>query len=698
MFLLLAILIAAFQVNQQLFDQQQVVVSRVARTASRQIGQLQREHLRLFVLIENQRNIVDQEKLELQLALVQSRIKTMHNTIMTGDTSPEMNELYSTYVQKWQTLQPQIIAWLASPDDVVLKEHITAEMEEIELRINYMSNSIELAFEQHMADWADQSRRMKGLLTMGGISLVIIIVLVVYSGYLFLKNQSQSELRLRAILDTIPDAVFRINSAGIYTDYKSPADDIPGMPRHNIIGRSIKNALPADAADLLQRSIDSVLASGEKLLFELALPAGPTGEIRNYEARLLPSGKDEVQLVARDITTEKHQEEVALQAQKLESLGVLAGGIAHDFNNLLTGMMGQASLALTKLDRGMVATENIQKVILSAKHAAALTQQLLAYTGKGNFQVGPLDLNQLIRETTGLMETALPNHATLELTLQDGLPLVHSDRSQVQQVIMNLFINAIEALPDGKGTISIVTDVRETDEEPFANLPVVSNEVRSGTLKPGTYVALQILDNGSGMDQMTLNRIFDPFFSTKSKGHGLGLSATTGIVRTHQGALRVQSQPHVGTTFTILLPALTTAPVVEEEKGPVPSPIAIGSPKKVLIIDDEVHVRAVATDILAADGYEVVSAANGMDGVALFRANCNCIGVVLLDLKMPGMNGWETLKELRKIQPEIKIIFTSGYSDSDVNPLVSESEQVTFLPKPYAVDALTGEIAQRLST
>ncbi len=704
MILVLAVLVVAFQLNQQLYDQQQIISGRVARTASRQVAQLQREHLRLYAMIEGARAVVDTTAFQLQMDLVNSRIKIMQNIIVAGDTSREMYNLYNAYDESWQALQPQLIAWQSAPNNARLKEEVTTSMVEIELDINHMSTLIQLAFEDQMASWADKSQFLNRLLILGSISFTIIILLVAYASYLFVKNQSMSEQtlrnseqRLRAILDAIPDAVYRVNRDGVYTDYKPPTHEGFRPPQNTFAGKSIRDLLPADVALLIHNGIQSVLSSGEQQLLEFVLPDLPSGESQYYEARLLPSGKDEVQILVRDITTVKQEEEAALQAQKLESLGVLAGGIAHDFNNLLTGMLGQASLAAAKLARNLPAGEHIGKVILSAERAADLTRQLLAYTGKGKFQVGPLDLNQLIRDTTGLMETILPNNATLVLTLHDTLPLVQSDRSQIQQVIMNLFINAIEALPEGKGSIEIVTDTRQVEGDLLISSSAVNSHASSGELAPGKYVLISVTDDGVGMDQATLSRIFDPFFSTKPKGHGLGLSATIGIIRTHQGAILVQSQPNVGTSFTLLLPALAAIPLPGDEDAKSMPVAMMETPKSVLIIDDEASVREVATDILAEQGYRVIAAASGAEGIDLFRTNCQDVGVVLLDLKMPGMNGKETFHELKKIQPELKIIFTSGYSEAEVSTLTQEFDRITFLSKPYTVKTLTNQIYQMLS-
>jgi len=701
----LIILIVAFQINRQLYEQQQINVGRLNQASVRHTTQLQREHLRLYAMIKgNTGEAVDEQKFQLQQDLLESRLKVLKTTLFAMETTEEADILYQEYVDTWQRLKPQIAEWQRDPQNILLKTQIIETMETVEVKVNNIATLVQMEFEDRMSSWEHKSRFLNGLLTIGSLSFVFIIVMIAYASYLFFRNQEMhqqilrnNEQRLSAILDAIPDAVYRINRDGIYTDYKPPINQTHYSPKDAFKGKSIRDALPVDAANLLQTGIDTVLKNGEQLLLELVLPDNVSNEPRLFESRLLPIGKDEVQIIARDITTVKQEEEALLQAQKLESLGVLAGGIAHDFNNLLTGMLGQASLAAAKLARNLPALEHIDKVVLSAERAADLTRQLLAYTGKGKFQIGPLNLNQLIHDTIGLVETSLPNQAKLALQLQDALPLVQSDRAQIQQVIMNLFINAIEALPDGEGSIAISTETREIDADSFASLPTVGNEVRSGIPQSGRYVVIRIEDSGIGMEQATLSRIFDPFFSTKPKGHGLGLSATIGIIRTHQGVMMVQSQPNIGTTFTILLPALAETTVSKAADPPTASKPVADASTTVLVVDDESHVREVATDILAEEGYKVLTSIGGAEAIDLFRYKSQYIGMVLLDLKMPGIGGKETFQELRKIQPDLKVIFTSGYSESEVSMLINESDRVAFLPKPYVADSLTREIAKMLS-
>jgi signal transduction histidine kinase/ActR/RegA family two-component response regulator len=696
MMLVLVILGITFLVGRQLYNQQQVIVGRAAHAAVRHTAQLQREHLRLLNIIVSTGGTLDLAQFQFQQGLVESRIAVLRNTLSAINPPQEAIDLYEQYVKEWQALQPQLVAWAAEPGDLARKALIVSALENAELHVNNISTLVQLSFEDSMIAWGNKSHVLNRLLILGSLCFVSIILVIGYTSYLFLQSQianeqvlRKSEQRLHAIVAAIPDAVYRINRAGYYTDYKPPVSEVECFPRDAFVGRSIRDLLPAEVAVTVQEGIETVLATEEQLILELPIPTAFSGAIHYFEARLLPGGMDEVQIVARDITTLKEQEETALQAQKLESLGVLAGGIAHDFNNLLTSILGQASLAAAKLARGLPVTDHVQRIILSAERAADLTRQLLAYTGKGKFQVGPLDVNQLIRETTSLMATVLPNRATLDLRLHEGLPQIQADRSQIQQVIMNLFINAVEALPQGEGTITITSCIHQPNDE--------NDQVDGGTLSQDTYVMIQVTDTGIGMDQQTLSRIFDPFFSTKPKGHGLGLSATQGIIRTHHGTLQVQSQPDRGTTFTIFLPALAEVQRIgSEESMPLPPKVTTRQ-KSVLIIDDEVHVREVATDILTMEGFGVIVAASGREGVEVFRENYRSISVVLLDLKMPGLDGKEVFYELKAIDAEVKVIFTSGFSKTEVAPLTGEWKRVAFLPKPYTAESLGAQIYNMLA-
>ena len=696
--LLFAVLGVAVQLNRQLSDQQQVTVNRIAHVAVRNSAQLQREHLRLQALLMSNPAQIEPKAILLQRDLVWSRLRILENPLHREHASPVLNALLHDYRVQWEALQPLLDRWLAEQPRDPASAALLTDMRRGELIANELITASQHSFADRMMAWAESSQRLNGLLTGASILVMLMIFLMTYVIYQFFRIQAQieqglrnSEHRLRAILETLPDAVFRLTHNGYYIDFKpAKALDIP-FAAHHLRSDHISTILPEALASSILTAMQTVFATRKEQLCEGVLYDEKDQLLRDVEARILPSGTAEVQVILRDITTDKQQEEATLQAQKLESLGILAGGIAHDFNNLLTGMLAQASLAKMKLSKGLPAIDNIDRAILSAERAADLTRQLLAYAGKGKFQIVSLDLNQLIRETTGLMQTALPSQATLTLTLDETLPLLEADRGQIQQVVMNLFINAVEALGEEGGTIMMATHFQQVREVGTSHGYLVGNPL------PGPYVMLQIVDSGMGMEQTVLSRIFDPFFSTKPKGHGLGLSATMGIIRTHQGALQVQSQPGRGTTFTILLPALAVTAI--EAQAIAATPPTVHMPRQtVLVVDDDEAIREVAADILVDHGFTVVTAASGPEGIDQFRRLQTQVGVVLLDMKMPGMNGKQTYQVLRELEPNIKVIFMSGYSETEVTTQLGDGQPLPFLSKPYSAELLTEQVRQLLVT
>ncbi|MCA9970932.1 MAG: PAS domain S-box protein [Anaerolineales bacterium] len=390
-----------------------------------------------------------------------------------------------------------------------------------------------------------------------------------------------------------------------------------------------------------------------------------------------------------DVTARRQAEEGMRQLQKLESLSVLAGGIAHDFNNLLVAMLGQTSLALTKLPDDSPVRPHVEKAVSAANQAARLTQQLLAYSGRGQFQVVPLSLNALIDENRHLFTATIPKHIQLQIDLAAALPTIEADVTQIQQVLMNLIINAAEALGEQVGTITLATSLRQTAVPPHADW-----HVALAPKAPGPYVALEVRDPGSGIPADILSRIFDPFFTTKATGHGLGLAAALGIIKQHAGGLFVHSSGEEGTAFMLLLPA-SSAPEL-----PTPPPTAAGyapSHGLVLVIDDEAPVREAVGDILELVGIEVLAAPDGESGLALYQAHRAEVALVLLDLSMPGWNGEQTLQALRAVNPALRVILSSGYSESESVQRFIGKEVSGFLQKPYRAETLLQTVQAHLA-
>jgi PAS domain S-box-containing protein len=405
-------------------------------------------------------------------------------------------------------------------------------------------------------------------------------------------------------------------------------------------------------------------------------------------------------------------EEASLQKQKMEGIGMLAGGIAHDFNNLLTSVLAQTSLAASTLEAGHPARSHLAKAIKSTQRAADLTRQLLAYAGKGHTLPGQTDLNAAVRDNLELFETAIPRTAELCLELAEGLPIIQVDRAQLQQIVMNLVINAAEALEGEAGRISIRT-------APHTVVPGEDGRrfVSTAVPPPGHYVCLQIADTGRGMDEAVRAHIFDPFFSTKGAGRGLGLAAMLGIVRSHGGGLSVASVPGQGSTFAVFFPIASAGAVGPAEAGqavaagastaggpaevpdarvPQPERGHSGESPLVLVIDDEEPVREALSDILAMAGYRVIAAGDGQAGLAAYLEHRGEVRVVLLDLLMPVVGGEETLRRLRLADPGVRVILSSGYDEQEAGRRfrtqgIAEMPD-DFIAKPYSVAALLAKV------
>jgi signal transduction histidine kinase len=417
-----------------------------------------------------------------------------------------------------------------------------------------------------------------------------------------------------------------------------------------------------------------------------AMKAGAHDYILKHRlGRLVPAVERELR--ESNLRRERRQlEEQLHHAQKLESLGLLAGGVAHDFNNLLTGILGNASLVLDILNPEPAVRNMLEEVVRASERAADLTRQLLAYAGKGKFVVEPLDISALVRDITELIRSSVSRTVSLELELPAGLPLIEADSSQVQQLIMNLTLNAVEATAERPGAVRVSTGTREIRPgEAVAHF-------RPEPPAPGTYVVIEVSDDGCGMSEMVKAQIFDPFFTTKFTGRGLGLSAAMGIVRGHRGAIGVDSSEGQGSTFTVLLPAMSQ---FAARRGAEPAAQAQNtgpSQGTVLIIDDEEVVRRTARAALECFGYTVFEANDGRDGSDLFSRLHDRVTVVLLDLTMPHMDGHAAWQYIRRLRPDMPIVVSSGFDESEARKRFEAEAGLQFIQKPYTATALAKRI------
>jgi PAS domain S-box-containing protein len=384
---------------------------------------------------------------------------------------------------------------------------------------------------------------------------------------------------------------------------------------------------------------------------------------------------DELRLREEEARREAEASEArAYHVQKLESIGVLAGGIAHDFNNLLHVVLGNADLARLHVADDSPGREHLDEVVRATQRAAELTQQLLAYSGRGAVESRQLDLSLEVREMGTLLRTAISKQATLKWELGDDLPAMTADPTQLRQVVMNLITNASDALGDDSGTITLRTGQQSPDA------------AASG---PGTpSVFLEVSDTGCGMDSGTLQRIFDPFFSTKFSGRGLGLAAVMGIVETHHGHVHIRTAPGEGTTFRVVFPATDGAAETSPRRRSGAGWRGRGT---VLVVEDEEGVREVVGRMVERLGLQVLMAADGVDAIRVLEAHEGAVTAVLLDLSMPRMGGQETLHRVRERWPELPVILMSGYTEQEVaaKALQASAGAVGFLQKPFLPDDLS---------
>jgi CheY-like chemotaxis protein len=334
----------------------------------------------------------------------------------------------------------------------------------------------------------------------------------------------------------------------------------------------------------------------------------------------------------------------------------------------------------------------LEEVIAASEKAAALTRQMLAYSGRGRFEVSQIDLSTYVRESIPLIQAAVSRTVELQLDLAEDLPAIEVDTTQMQQIVMNLVINGAEAIPEGRcGKVTITTRRRDVDEHWIR----VRTDTGTGELKPGSYVVLEVHDDGSGMDEATKARVFEPFFTTKFTGRGLGLAAVLGIVRGHRGSIQVSSTPGCGSVFRVMFPALDATPnrtPRQEEERPDLS--GVGA---ILVIDDEETVRRAARQTLEHYGYSVLLAEDGARGLEMFRRNAYRIECVVLDMTMPIMSGEETLPGLRSLRADIPVILSSGFSEAEAAPRFHGKGLAGFIQKPYKAAALSEKVKDAIA-
>ena len=508
----------------------------------------------------------------------------------------------------------------------------------------------------------------------------------------------ENEHKLRVLFDVIQSGIIELDVEGRVQFANQRMAEMLGLPLDELIGSLYLDRVAAGQRDAAAANLLGLLRGESQSVFcERFYQRKDGSSFWGYlTARKLesPDGRGPSLVgTVTDMTELKLAEEKRLRmeqqmlhVQKLESLGVLAGGIAHDFNNILTAILGNASLALHKLPSGSGAQDNLQRIESAACKAADLARQMLAYSGKGHFVLDLLDMNDLVREMTSMLEVSISKKVALQFRPEIALPRILADPTQLQQVVMNLTINASEAVGEASGLIAIRTGSKVCGSGYF------KDDSPDATLPAGNYVFLEVSDTGCGMDRDTQRRIFEPFFTTKFTGRGLGMAAILGIIRGHRGAIKVYSEPGQGSTFRVYFPASGHQRGPEVVKGVEEHWSGSGT---VLLVDDEESVRNVGTAMLRNLGFAVLCAADGREALAVFRERREEISLVLMDLTMPNLGGEETFHELRSIDPNVEVILSSGYSEHEVTRRFLGKGISGFVQKPYTLATLR-EILGRL--
>jgi PAS domain S-box-containing protein len=503
------------------------------------------------------------------------------------------------------------------------------------------------------------------------------------------RRLQDSEILYRSLVDNSVDVIFALDAAGVFR-FVSPAwEKHFGYPVSDVLNQGFLQLVHSDDIRPCEEFLTHIMSSGDAAASPIFRVRHRKGEWRYFIANgSIYEDSAGIRLflgIGRDISDQIRAEEERLNiekqmlhSQKLESLGVLAGGIAHDFNNILTAIIGNADLALMRVNKESPAVENLHRIEQAALRAADLAKQMLAYSGKGRFVIENINLNNLLEEMLHMLEVSISKKAVLRLNPYQHLPTVEADATQMRQIIMNLVINASEAIGDRSGVIAVTTGCMECDRSYLKDVWMDEH------LTDGLYVYLEIVDSGCGMDRETLGKLFDPFFTTKFTGRGLGMAAVLGIVRGHKGAIKVYSELGKGTSFKILLPA--SGKTADLLNGDSNSDDWQGG-GTVLLVDDEETIRGIGTEMLKELGFTTITAVDGQEAVEAFRANPD-IAFVILDLTMPHLDGEHCFRELRQLDPNVNVIMSSGYNEHEVFQKFIGEELSGFLQKPYKLSAL----------
>jgi len=504
---------------------------------------------------------------------------------------------------------------------------------------------------------------------------------------------------LRKVMEGSTNSLVVIDLAGNIQTFNGRFEALSGCSREVLLGYPFCRLFKGDAQSQVEGELHTVTTGGEEsVTFETILVRQDGLKLNLFcgAVSLLSEGTISGVVISLDDITERinaEEERLELerhlqQTQKLESLGVLAGGIAHDFNNILTIILGYCYVINEERDSASADAEHVQKIEDAANRAGDICRQMLSYAGRNDLRHSPVEMNSLVDDMVKMLRSGIKKNVTIELDLR-GVMVIISDSSQIQQIVMNLIINAAEAIGDNNGTIRISLSKVEFPAGQS------DTDVTGKTIPPGRYVCLKVSDDGCGMDTETQIRIFEPFYTTKFVGRGLGMSSTLGIIKSHDGALQLSSTPGAGSIFRVYLPL----PAVPDSAEIIPAAVqnlSLRGNGIILLVDDEEELRTLGPIRLKAIGFSALTAANGREALEIFRERGNEIGLILLDLLMPVMDGTETYYRLREISRTIPIVFCSGCSKEELPSGILDDEHTDFLKKPFKPDQLRNVLLEML--
>jgi len=513
------------------------------------------------------------------------------------------------------------------------------------------------------------------------------ISVALHNAQLF-ERLRQSEQQYIDLFENSPDIYLSVNRRHIIVGCNKTGADMLGYPKDDIIGKEFEFFFVELRRDALKLMLEQMFTGGHGLkdVEEQMVMKSARQFFVNLNSTLVFDEKGtsvNARIVARDISERKMMEGAILHAQKIDSIGNLAGGIAHDFNNILAAILGSASIMRRKLTEKSKFYKYVEIIESSARRGSSLTRQLLTFARKTETFVKPVNVNALIEETLHMFERSVTKEITVRTNLTEESVTVSGDDGQIQQALLNLFLNARDAMPNG-GTLTVSTNVTIADAHTTSQF---------SSVRPGPFVVTTVADTGHGISKSIQNRVFEPFFTTKDHGTGLGLSVVYGVVQNHGGFINLESAVGQGTTFSMYLPRISGAVrrIDRQRRQRLPH-----GKENILIIEDEVSVSEIARDMLTGLGYNVSTVPDGRAGVELYRTRQAFIDLILLDINMPVMSGKEAFELLRGVNPLVRIIIVTGYGKGIIETSMFPGEVNGFMQKPFQLETLALKVREVL--